>query len=189
MPLIILNQSICPMCKGILKDTDNLSVFQPFVANTNDPLYFFNDRAFHQECITSHPLYMELMQRYRAMGKKCIDMRQRPCDVCHKILTVEEFVKDDIFTLPYISYGNPDFERFDYLYVHSHCIPNYESIQELQNALQQIKDEGWWGGNTIDFKLTYIKMILNNPDNIPSLNFLYKGKGKSIDQIAEQKQE
>jgi hypothetical protein len=187
VPIYVADKSICPICGEVIKETDKRVGFPPFIGNTNDPLYLFDDRMFHSDCITAHPLFSELMKRYSDYQNKfSIPQKEKPCDHCHKPLTVDEYVKDDIFIMPYISYGNSEFKKFDYLYLHAHCIPNYKYIHELQEALNRIKNEGWWGGNAIAFKLSYIEIILKNPNNIPNLNFLYTGKGQSIEEIATQ---
>lgn len=55
MALIIYGKTVCPICGNVIKEGQEVIAFSPFILNELDPLYFFNDAAFHTQCFYSYP--------------------------------------------------------------------------------------------------------------------------------------
>lgn len=176
MPIMIVGKSKCPLCGEIMNGaTDNLVGFSPFIANMNDPLFIFHDGIFHEECVKAHPLFPSLMKRYN--DKRRISLKEKHCAYCHQGFTMEEVVKrNDFWGVPYISYANPELEKFDYIELHKHCMSKYEYIHELYDALCKINSEGWWGGPILKYEcIGIIEASWKDPDNIPTIEYKYYG--------------
>jgi len=79
MALLLLGKTECPIRGKVINKEDAHYGFASFIANTLDPLYFVNDRVFHQECLYSANygkkaiIYSELLHlKSGPENRKCI---------------------------------------------------------------------------------------------------------------------
>jgi len=55
MAQVFYSLSTCPICGNVLNENEEVIGFPPFVLNTKDPLYLFNDHGCHKKCVLDHP--------------------------------------------------------------------------------------------------------------------------------------
>lgn len=79
MAITFINQTKCGICNKKIDDQENFFSFPPFIQNTKDSFYQFNDSAFHIDCLNKHPFgsrAIELAKQYfysiRPENRKCI---------------------------------------------------------------------------------------------------------------------
>jgi len=53
---IVVPGARCKICGKPMEQTDDLVGFPSFVVETDNPLNFFSDAAFHRNCLKEHPL-------------------------------------------------------------------------------------------------------------------------------------
>lgn len=63
MTIVILGKSRCTLCENSLEEKQDIVSFPAFVSNQRDPVWFFNDAAFHRECFVRHPLAQKAQTR------------------------------------------------------------------------------------------------------------------------------
>jgi len=51
MAITFLNQTLCNICGNVLAENEDIFSFPPFLQNTDDKLYKYNDSSFHSNCL------------------------------------------------------------------------------------------------------------------------------------------
>ena len=127
MAIVITGHTRCAICDEILKDNEEIGAFSAFIANRLDPLYLFNDAAFHRACFDRHPL----AARATAIDKRLNEnSKNRVCSVCHNQITSP----DDYFVTGYLSEVGP-LAEFNYLQMHESCLTNWPGCKRFEQAL------------------------------------------------------
>lgn len=79
MSITFINQTKCKICDRKINTLEDFFSFPPFIQNTKDPFYKFNDSTFHLNCLNKHSLgkkAMELAKQYfyntRPENRRCI---------------------------------------------------------------------------------------------------------------------
>ncbi len=63
MAIIILNKSICRICGQVIMEGQEVAGFPSLIYSEDDPLLFFSDAGFHEECFMKHPDKDKVLKR------------------------------------------------------------------------------------------------------------------------------
>lgn len=143
MALIIPGRTTCKLCGEVIDETDDVIAFSAFVPNRDDPLYVFNDSAFHRSCFGKHPLAAqasEINQRLREAWNR----PNRNCWHCKQALTDP----DNSFATGYISQQG-ELSDFNFLLLHRSCIREWEGLRAFQKAIDSTLASGLWSDRTV----------------------------------------
>jgi hypothetical protein len=81
MALVQLGVTTCGLCGGPIDALKAWLSFSAFVSNESDPLYRFNDAAFHEDCLDADPLGNVCLSLWSEfLAKRGPD--GLPCEVC-----------------------------------------------------------------------------------------------------------
>jgi len=64
MALVTRGKTQCPICQQVLEARDDIVMFSAFISEPTDPLWLFNDAAFHRDCFAAHPFAPEADRRW-----------------------------------------------------------------------------------------------------------------------------
>lgn len=152
MALLILGKTNCPICGTVMQDGQRTVGFPPFVGNELDPLYFFHDSAFHEECFRRHPLAETVTFFLREMQAKTAP-KNRGCIVCMKPINDP----DDYFTLGHlVSDTSHVLFPYNYAQFHYSCLPQWQQRVYVKNLLSGLQASGRWKGESIKWILDCI---------------------------------
>jgi len=142
MALFVLGMK-CVICSKPIDRPDRVALFRPFVSNECDPLWMFNDRAFHSSCVDEHPFGAKA----RARQKEVIELgapSARPCAVCNRIITSP----DEFLPLGFFSEAGP-LSRYNYLRFHRSCLPRWQDLTRFLNLFRAEVASGGMKGQAI----------------------------------------
>ncbi|MFN8305897.1 MAG: hypothetical protein U0T79_03905 [Ferruginibacter sp.] len=135
MGIVIINQTICPICGKKIKDRDSIMSIPAFVLNINDPLYFFSDNSFHESCLQKHPLGKTVVE-YSNLFIKHTRPSSRICIISKKLITNP---LNHIFIEFLTSDKNDFLEQFNFAHIDKDYLPRWDIrskfISELKNLV------------------------------------------------------
>lgn len=146
MAIVIRGSTRCLMCGQVIEEGQAVVAFPPFVANIHDPLWYFNDAAFHATCFAEHRLAQECLQRYtEVVGHAGPD--HRVCVVCRQKITEP----DDFFTLGQVAIDDSDpLYPYNYLTFHRTHLAEWEPLSYVYELLTQKQRTREWEGLALD---------------------------------------
>lgn len=153
MVLLIRGHTVCRLCGRVIEKNDPVVGFPPLVSNELDPLYLFNDAAFHQECFYQHPLSSKVQWLCLQYETRC-GPGKRKCAVCgEEVTNPDEYEGLGYFT------DDPEHPlyRFNFLHMHRACIRNWEDAAYLCQLLRSLIDSGQMKGRGIDYLLEVLE--------------------------------
>jgi hypothetical protein len=149
--------AICSLCGKELRESEEVFVFPAFVPNTKDPLYQFNDSAFHIECLKRHPLGDEAIR----LANQFI-VRTRPANrICKAGGNVIQKPDDYIFFDLLTSDQHEDLYEFNFTTLDKGNLGKWEDRSRFVTIATKFRDEGKWGdGSTYRYLDSLIKRII-----------------------------
>jgi hypothetical protein len=146
MAIIIRGKSKCSLCGAIIQEGQEVVAFPPFVPNELDPLWIFNDGAFHADCFYSHPLASKAQTRYKEI-KAHTGPGNRLCAVCKKQIKDP----DEYFTLGHLT-GDESHPLYSYNYMQAHqsCLPEWPELPYLYEQVEKLMHSGTWEGRALE---------------------------------------
>ncbi|GAA3931121.1 hypothetical protein GO495_15505 [Chitinophaga oryziterrae] len=147
MALIFYGSTTCSLCGCVLKENENILAIPAAIANKADPLYKFNDQAFHLECLKKQPEYKELELMLSLLNKH---KSSKICFVCNLPITKP----DDYIGLGLLTSdnSNPMF-KYNFLEFHKQHFYEWEERKVLAEYLKIQKESHQWVGDSLDFIL------------------------------------
>jgi hypothetical protein len=130
----------CSVCRKVIGEDEDPTLFPPFTGNEADELYLFNDAVVHEDCLARHPLRSKLELRMELFD------RARPpysCAVCTRnIRDPDEFVplgflSDDVTTPWY---------ELNYAGTHRACLKEWPRLSALIAFVDSQIASGAWRG-------------------------------------------
>lgn len=121
-----------------MTEDDTLIMFPPFVANLKDPVYFFNDEAFHDACFQTHPLAnraLALRELFEAATAN------RLCHISQKPVSAPE---GGIFIPLITSDENEELYKFDFMCFDRNNISNWNEREYFIETMNRFKAEDKW---------------------------------------------
>jgi hypothetical protein len=139
---IIIRGMPCRICGHAMEERDELVGFPPFVTNASDPLIFFSDGAFHEECFNAHPLAEAVVERLEE-GRRAAKPWPPTCRVCGQTVTDH----NDLFGTGHLS-ANPDDPlcEFNHVFAHESCVREWTRREALERLLKAAIASGEWTG-------------------------------------------
>lgn len=157
MALIFLNQTKCSFCSEVIRTGNPYDGFPAFVYSNRDPLFRFNDAAYHVDCLEKSEFKQQLDERM-ALRESVLGVENRQCLVCEKSLINSE----DVFFLGYIAFDKND-PLFLYNYTVSHisCLPNWTDLRKLEQLVSDMRVEDAYDLETRDSALRILRKALH----------------------------
>ncbi|MFL6286025.1 MAG: hypothetical protein ACJ74Q_23020 [Pyrinomonadaceae bacterium] len=146
MAILIYGKTECLLCGKPIYEGQEIVAFSPFVSNELDPLWVFNDCAFHTECFNEHPLAEEAQARYKEVRERH-GPGNRFCVVCKK----EIFDPDNYFAVGHLveDVFHPLY-RYNYMQAHRSCLPKWAELSYFYELLEDLRQSGNWLGKNLD---------------------------------------
>ena len=155
MAIMVYGKTKCPLCKKPIQEGQEIVAFSPFVSNELDPLWVFNDGAFHAECFYEHPLAEETLARYKEI-REHHGPGNRFCVVCKReILDPDNYfavgyLADDVFQPLY---------RYNYTQAHRSCLPRWAELPYFYELLEDLRQSGTWLGKSLNELLAELRDV------------------------------
>jgi hypothetical protein len=144
---ILIRGTPCRICNLTIAGKDPVVGFSPFVGNELDPLFFFSDGAFHQNCFDGHPLGGEALERHELIQRTGAD---RKCAFCAR----EILDPDDYFIFDYFTPADGELlSRWSRSVFHLCCLSKWGEGNAVHRLLLDLKRSGRWKGGSIDYML------------------------------------
>lgn len=147
MSILLLDQLVCPICDNLIRKGQEYYLFPAFVANMNDPICFFNDKAFHKVCLQKHPLANTAMN----YADECAEQNRpanRRCLVSGELISDQE---SDISIILLTSDRNHFLHQFNFVHIDKANLANWimrdRVVLELVNFQKGNNWQEWNGGD------------------------------------------
>ena len=126
---------------NILDNLEDIFSFPAFVANTQDPLYKFNDTSFDKKYLKAHPLGEKAV----SLANEAI-LRTRPenriCAAGGNLITDPD---DYIFTNLLTSDENEELYQFNFVTLDKNNLNIWNDRERFIRAAKKFKQEDKWG--------------------------------------------
>jgi hypothetical protein len=140
--LIVRGVTRCGICGRVINDGDDVVAFSPFLWDVDDPLYVFNDAAFHRDHFDAHPLAPQALARHREMLERTAPA-QRICPVCNQRITEP----DDYIGTGHLSPDPSDpLYAFNYVHLHRSHLKAWRDLDRLIDLLEARASSGSGNG-------------------------------------------
>jgi hypothetical protein len=126
-------------------DFDEVEAFTVFVWNQADPLFRFNDAAFHKRCIGLDPLG-EQARRREADVRKHLGPESHICVLCGK--KIEKWNQNIAF--PYLAENGSGLHLLNYLQFHRTCLPKWSGLPAAARMLREALADDRLRGTTLE---------------------------------------
>jgi hypothetical protein len=155
MAVIIRGKTRCRLCDEQIGEGDEVVAFSVLVANTNDPLWRFNDAAMHRKCFDHHPDSALATRRWEEARER-MGPGHRPCAACGS----EVLDPDDHFSLGHLT-DDPSSPLFPYNYTHLHRshIVEWPDLVKVMVLLEDLSESGAWGGGSLRWAIDELRQF------------------------------
>ena len=143
---LFIGSAPCAICGKEVTAKDDKVLFPPFVGNTADPLFPFDDAVVHSACLENDPRSTAAKKRVRDI----IDVRKRwpkLCSSCGQAITNP----DDYDALGHLTddVSNP-LHTWNYLEFHRNCLEHWPNLPRLISLLKEEMHSGRWRGKAME---------------------------------------
>lgn len=154
MAIVFINITVCSLCNSELKESEKIYSFPAFAANAGDPMFEYNDQAFHLDCLKDD-----------SQGQKAIKLAEkflfhtrtanRICVVSgNRIMNPNDYLFIPLLT----SNAKEKMYDFNFLTFDRSNTKDWERRQEFLSVAKQFRDDGKW----IDLgSYKYLDSLLN----------------------------
>jgi hypothetical protein len=137
---LTLHTTACRIC-GRPRDAEVPVVsFPAFVANPRDPIAFFSDSAFHEECFRRHPLANDARARYQEFRGRTPPGNSSCAHCGRRIAHPDEYLGLGHLTA---DRSDPAFP-FNYAQFHRACVKSWPELPQLRAVLSALATSGAW---------------------------------------------
>lgn len=152
---IFLEGAVCKICQKPMFAHQKIVSFPPFVSNELDPIWLFNDRSFHSECVDNHAYGQAAQDRLKQAQKLRDDWPPR-CFVCNQTITNP----DEYFTFGHITDDISDeLYSYNYLQCHTGCIRKWPEVRRILLDLEKLNTSGKWNNSALLLIISEISKI------------------------------
>lgn len=154
MAIVINDKSDCVICRKILKSSDRIYLFSPFVINEIDPLYFLSDAGVHRNCLANHELGKKAIKRHEELLEVSA-LHEACCFICNN-----KFIDfDDILAFGFLP-SDKYYDVLDYRICHESCLKDWADLERIYAKLVALQDQGVWDGRGPKCILDILKKAL-----------------------------
>lgn len=133
----------CRICGMPLMNGQSVTAFSPFVQNEADPLSFFSDAVFHEECFHRHELSFDAQSRYKIVLDR-YKPANRVCAVCNQLISDP----DNVFSLGHLTSDETHaIHRYNYAHFHRPCIGQWPQLAQVAEFAAAQMESGAWRGS------------------------------------------
>jgi hypothetical protein len=145
MALVFWGSTKCGICGQVLNVGDQIDAFPSIVQNELDPLYHFNDEAFHQACLMNSPDW----ERINIAFKQFLLLANlRKCTVCGNSITNP----GECVNLGLLTTNKDDLLfRYNFLSFHKEHFSQWAEKGKILSYLKEQKAMGLWTGKNLDW--------------------------------------
>ncbi len=140
MSVLILGKTICPICKQVLNDGNNIFSFPAFVINTRDPLYYFSDASFHITCLNENPV-APLAKKYSELFVENLKPMYRKCIVSGEVITDYD---NNIFVEYLTSNKENLLHQFNFIHIDKRNLYKWDKANQFKTGLINLIESGYW---------------------------------------------
>jgi hypothetical protein len=141
MAIVFINQTMCSICCKELKKEDKIFSFPPFVQNTKDPFYQFNDTACHIECLKNHPLGNMAIKFAREYFLKTRP-ENRICYIGNNLISnSDDYIFLDLLT----SNEAEELHAFNFTTLDRSNLKKWDKRDKFLKIASKFRDNGKWG--------------------------------------------
>ena len=140
MAITVLGQSICPLCGKKMYESEEIYSFPPFVQNTKDPYYYFNDTAFHKNCLSENQLGNSAIKFSNEFISKT-NPKNRICSVGkNPIRKVDDYIFIDLLT----SDENEQLFKFNFTTLDVNNLGKWRDREDFLKLAINFQKSGKW---------------------------------------------
>jgi hypothetical protein len=144
MALLVRGSTKCRICGKVIAAGDRAILFEPFLANERDPLFFFSDGAFHKACIDAYSDGAAARERAAEVHEHSRP-ESRICVVCGEVIRDP----DDYLGFGFLTVSEVAASRFNYVHLHRSHIGRWHDLDAALEALEHLRDSGEWRGDRL----------------------------------------
>jgi len=138
MAIVLLGKSICPICKNILNEGEDVTGFPHFIANTKDPLYIFTDSGVHTNCFLQQPHALRAM---KYADRQHEVFMQKKCTVTGEQITHHR----EYLALPLLTSDEAEpLFKYNFLTFKIRNIPHWEEREDFVKTAERFIADGKW---------------------------------------------
>lgn len=155
MAMTILGKSSCGLCGRLLLRGEGIASFPPFVSNEADPLHFFSDRAFHEDCFAADPRASSARHRFD-------ELRTRTAPGCRICTVCSEEIRDpdDYLSFGFVADQPPRVACLNHLQFHRQHLPRWPGLSAGRAALLELETSGAWKGPALRWLIEQLEKAL-----------------------------
>lgn len=144
MAMVFRGLSTCPLCDQVLQENETLELFPPFIGNTKDQLYVFNDAGVHAKCIEESPLGEKALY-YREISINKTRPANRICEVSGNPVNKPQ---DWFYSSLLSSDETEKLSQFNFINLDLANVDRWVRRQEFLDTAKQFLQDGKWGSLT-----------------------------------------
>lgn len=137
MALIAFGVTRCSYCERIIQEGDEVEGFTVFVWDETDPLFRFNDAAFHRRCLQLDPLGTAAQVR-EAEVRRYLGPGSHVCMFCGEPISDRG---DNIAFLHMADEGN-ELAWLNYVQFHRGCLPKWPNLAKAAKVMREAMANG-----------------------------------------------
>lgn len=155
---IFITGMTCKLCGQPMKSDDDIISFPPFVSNSKDVLYLFNDGSFHKVCFESHPLSNKAIERLKLHFENNSASR-RICRITNEHIDDP----DDFFSLGYLtSDDESELAKWNYAHFKKSAIKNWDKLDIIIDLLEHHQARSEWEHSDLQWIIDELKSLGKN---------------------------
>lgn len=140
MAILIRGKSTCVVCKKVIRLDDEAFLFPPFIQNTKDQLYQFNDASAHSHCLNISSLGIKAM-KFASHYISAIRSKNRICIVSGEPIDNSE---NYIFISLLTSDESEGLYNFNFLTLDRNNTRLWKDRENFIISAEKFKEEGKW---------------------------------------------
>ena len=153
MSILIFGITICPICGKPIFEEEPYYLFPAFVINILDPLYYFNDNAFHEKCLSENPL----SQVAKSFSISCIERNKPANRICLIRGNLITDFRDHVSLGLFSTNKSNELYPFNYSHIDKRNIPDWKGKVLFRQKLENLASGFSW--KEIDDKL-YLRSLI-----------------------------
>ena len=152
MGFVIRGRARCRICNELHLPGEALVSVPPCIGNRLDPLYLFNDAAFHVGCFVGHPQAKAVQEIERRLRE---NWEIRICCICGERLAKP----NEEFRTEYLADQGP-LSEFNFLQIHQSCLGRWSEKDRFQQAFANAVADGRFEN---EYTVRYFESVLGSP--------------------------
>jgi hypothetical protein len=143
----------CRLCGQPMNKEEKLVMFSPFIASETDPLWFFSDGIFHEDCLRKHPQGTKAIALHDELLKRT-SPQNRCCSITGQLITnPDRYLSTGVLA----SDPSDPLYRFNFAQFDRAALANWSERKTLETLLSEALSSGRMKGKGVAWLLRQIE--------------------------------